>query len=58
MKNVYMQLEKFLEDSLNEKARPREHAILAIRLMDRPIRPMFPEGFRNEVQVVSDCNVI
>ena len=35
------------------EGRPGEHAILTARLTDRPLRPSFPEGFRNEVQVIS-----
>jgi polyribonucleotide nucleotidyltransferase len=35
------------------EGRPGEHAILTCRLTDRPLRPSFPEGFRNEVQVVA-----
>ena len=35
------------------EARPREDEILTCRIMDRPIRPMFPDGFRNEVQVIA-----
>src|SRR3954454_5219650 len=35
------------------EGRPGEQAILTCRLTDRPLRPSFPEGFRNEVQVVS-----
>lgn len=38
---------------IKREGRPSERAILASRLIDRPIRPLFPEGFRNEVQVVS-----
>ncbi len=34
------------------EGRPPEKAILAARLTDRPIRPLFPEGFRNDVQLV------
>src|SRR3989339_1001891 len=34
------------------EGRPSEKAILTSRKVDRPIRPMFPEGFRNDVQVV------
>ena len=34
------------------KARPSENETLIARLIDRPIRPLFPEGFKNEVQVV------
>lgn len=35
------------------EGRPGERAILSARLMDRPIRPLFPKGFRNDVQVVA-----
>ena len=35
------------------EGRPGEQAILTCRLTDRPLRPSFPEGFRNEVQVVA-----
>lgn len=38
---------------IKREGRPSEKAILASRLIDRPIRPLFPEGFRNEVQVVA-----
>ena len=38
---------------LRREGRPSEHATLTSRLIDRPIRPLFAEGFRNEVQVVS-----
>src|SRR5918996_791415 len=38
---------------IKREGRPSERAILASRLIDRPIRPLFAEGFRNEVQVVS-----
>ncbi len=34
------------------EARPPESAILTCRLIDRPIRPLFPKGYRNDVQVV------
>ncbi|QSO45386.1 polyribonucleotide nucleotidyltransferase [Alicyclobacillus mengziensis] len=37
---------------IKREGRPSERAILSSRLIDRPIRPLFPEGFRNEVQVV------
>jgi polyribonucleotide nucleotidyltransferase len=37
---------------IKREGRPSERAILASRLIDRPIRPLFPEGFRNDVQVV------
>ena len=35
------------------EGRPTEKEVLTSRLIDRPIRPLFPEGFRNEVQVVA-----
>ena len=35
------------------EGRPSEKEILTSRLTDRPIRPLFPEGFLNEVQIVS-----
>lgn len=35
------------------EGRPSEKAILASRLIDRPIRPLFPKGYRNDVQVVA-----
>ncbi|OIJ09951.1 polyribonucleotide nucleotidyltransferase [Anaerobacillus arseniciselenatis] len=38
---------------IKREGRPSENAILTSRLIDRPIRPLFPDGFRNEVQVVS-----
>jgi len=34
------------------EGRPSENAILTCRLTDRPLRPAFPDGFRNEVQIV------
>ena len=34
------------------EARPAEHEVLTSRLTDRPIRPLFPKGFKNEVQVM------
>ncbi len=35
------------------EGRPSEPAVLTCRLTDRPLRPSFPEGFRNEVQVIA-----
>ncbi len=35
------------------EGRPGEKAILTARLMDRPVRPLFPKGFRNDVQVIA-----
>lgn len=37
---------------IKREGRPSEKAILASRLIDRPIRPLFPEGFRYDVQIV------
>ena len=34
------------------EGRPSEQAILTCRLIDRPLRPSFPDGYRNETQVV------
>ena len=48
---------------IKREGRPSEKAILTSRLIDRPIRPLFPKGYRNDVQVVAtvlsidqDCN--
>jgi polyribonucleotide nucleotidyltransferase len=48
---------------LRREGRPSEHATLTSRLIDRTLRPLFAEGFRNEVQVIntilsvdSDCS--
>lgn len=38
---------------VKREGRPSEHAILTSRLIDRPIRPLFPKGYRNDVQVVA-----
>ena len=38
---------------LRREGRPTEHATLTARQIDRPIRPLFAEGFRNEVQIVN-----
>ncbi|HEU5089132.1 MAG TPA: polyribonucleotide nucleotidyltransferase [Roseiflexaceae bacterium] len=37
---------------LRREGRPSESAILTARLTDRPLRPLFPKGYRNEVQVI------
>ncbi|MCI5675409.1 MAG: polyribonucleotide nucleotidyltransferase [Firmicutes bacterium] len=39
---------------IKREGRPSEHAILTSRLIDRPIRPLFPEGYRNDVQVIAE----
>ena len=44
---------------LRREGRPTEHETLTARLIDRPLRPLFKDGFRNEVQVVNmvlSCN--
>ena len=38
---------------LKREGRPSEHGTLTARMIDRPIRPLFADGFRNEVQVVN-----
>ena len=38
---------------IKREGRPSEKAVLTSRLIDRPIRPLFPEGFRNAVQVIT-----
>ncbi len=38
---------------IKREGRPSENATLAARMIDRPMRPLFPENFRNEVQVVN-----
>ena len=38
---------------IKREGRPSEKAVLTSRLIDRPIRPLFPKGFRNDVQVVA-----
>lgn len=38
---------------IKREGRPSEKAILTSRLIDRPLRPLFPEGYRNDVQVIA-----
>lgn len=38
---------------IKREGKPTEKAILTSRLIDRPIRPLFPKGFRNDVQVIA-----
>ncbi len=38
---------------LRREGRPSEHETLTSRLIDRPLRPLFPEGFKNEVQIIN-----
>src|SRR5574344_792024 len=44
---------KIPQSFLRREGRPDEHATLSARLIDRPIRPLFADGFRNEVQIVN-----
>jgi polyribonucleotide nucleotidyltransferase len=38
---------------IKREGRPSEHAVLSARQIDRPIRPLFPDGFRNDVQIIA-----
>ena len=38
---------------IKREGRPSSDAVLCARLIDRPIRPLFPDGFRNDVQIVA-----
>src|SRR5690554_1767801 len=38
---------------LRREGRPSEHVTLTSRLIDRPLRPMFPESFKDEVQIIN-----
>ena len=38
---------------IKREGRPSEREVLVCRMIDRPIRPLFPEGYRNETQVIS-----
>ncbi len=38
---------------IKREGRPSEHGVLSARQIDRPIRPLFPEGFRNDVQIIT-----
>lgn len=44
---------KIPQSFLRREGRPGEHGTLSARLIDRPIRPLFPEGFRNDVHIVN-----
>src|SRR5712675_304247 len=44
---------KFPGGFIKREGRPSEKEVLTSRLIDRPIRPLFPEGFRNETQVIA-----
>jgi len=47
---------KFPGGFFKREARPSQKEILTMRLIDRPIRPLFPDGFKNEVQL--QCQVL
>ncbi len=38
---------------IKREGRPSEHGVLSARQIDRPIRPLFPDGFRNDVQIIA-----
>lgn len=38
---------------IKREGRPSEKAILCSRLIDRPLRPLFPKGFYNDIQVIA-----
>jgi polyribonucleotide nucleotidyltransferase len=38
---------------IKREGKPSEEAVLTARVIDRPLRPLFPKGFRNDVQVIS-----
>src|SRR6201985_1986564 len=44
---------KFPGGYFKREGRPTEKEILTCRLIDRPLRPLFPDGFYNEVQVIA-----
>ena len=41
---------------IKREGRPSERAILTARAIDRPLRPLFPKGYKNDVQIV--CTVV
>lgn len=41
---------------MKRESKPSEHEVLVSRLIDRPIRPLFPDAFKNEVQII--CTVL
>ena len=43
---------------VKRESRPPERAILVSRVIDRPCRPLFPEGFRNDVQITGICTSV
>jgi polyribonucleotide nucleotidyltransferase len=38
---------------IKREGRPSEHGVLSARQIDRPIRPLFPDGFQNDVQIIT-----
>ncbi|MEQ9115963.1 MAG: polyribonucleotide nucleotidyltransferase [Rickettsiales bacterium] len=55
-REMYFAAGKIPGGFFKREGRPSEKEVLTSRLIDRPIRPMFPEGFFNEVQVI--CTVL
>ena len=49
---------KFPGGFIKREGRPTEKEILSSRLIDRPIRPLFPEGYFNEVQVLANVHPV
>ena len=47
---------KLLGGFMKREGKPSEREVLVSRLIDRPIRPLFPEAFKNEVQII--CTVL
>ncbi len=38
---------------IKREGRPSEHGVLSARQIDRPLRPLFPDGFRNDIQIIA-----
>jgi len=38
---------------IKREGRPTEHGVLSARQIDRPLRPLFPDGFRNDIQIIA-----
>ncbi|MCD5410408.1 MAG: polyribonucleotide nucleotidyltransferase [Clostridiales bacterium] len=43
---------------IKREGRPSEKSVLSARLIDRPIRPLFPKGYRNDVQVIASVQSV
>lgn len=55
-KEMYFASGKIPGGFFKREGKPSEREVLISRLIDRPVRPLFPDGFRNEVQVI--CTVL